>query len=53
MIGIARPAHVIPKLTTFFFSPRIGALVNWNNELRGAIDELQKMGVRGFHGYSL
>ena len=48
---VAGPAthDVIPELAAFLLGPRIGALVDWDDELRRLLQEIEELGFGGFH----
>lgn len=47
------PQDVIPQLTALLFRPGVGALVDWDDELRGFLQKGEQLGFSGFHLESL
>ena len=49
--GVVAPGaqDVVPQLTALLLGPRVGALVDRNDELRRLLQELQQLGFGGFH----
>ena len=40
---------IVPQLAALLFGPRVGSLVNWDDELRRFLEQVEQLGFGGFH----